>query len=435
MAEEKVNTGVVDVDSPESVFQELRGEISRITILRDGNVLDRVYPEQVDDDVVFWVKDRYGGGRYNLILFGKDGKIRKRLSFVIDGPPKHPGEEKGEEGTLKLVEKLIEKLEEKKGSSPGEFTAVFQMMMQMQQQQFQLLLQTLKPERRESSFVERFIDKVLSNPAVLMSAGGGLWKLLQKALSNKNELLELIKVAKADPELKELAIQAVGAKYGAGGGIIDRILSNPELLNRTLEIVNKALTIREAGQNPIPAVKKELRELAGAPRKEVTVSGIGSSPVSNPQSTQASSVENGAEVVSVQEVIAIGTKVLDMAEKGLNAGQIWDSLSDREVDVLIAVMEEYNIKDADGLVRFLEGLPVPRFTIAGYIEAIKRHREVIDELLSFCIAEEVEESSQEGNQEQLQVSEKAESGQVKRETKGDLQGESQDNYRQVTGEG
>ena len=435
MAEEKVNTGVVDVDSPESVFKELRGEISRITILRDGKVLDRVLPEEVDDDPVFWTKERYGGGKYQMILFGKDGKVKKRLSFVIDGLPKHPGEEKvGEEGTLKLVEKLIEKLEEKRGSSSGELTAVFQMMLQMQQQQFELLLQTLKSERKESSFLEKFIDKVLSNPAILMSAGGGLWKLLQKALSNKNELLELIKVAKADPELKELAIQAVGAKYGAGGGIIDRIVSNPELLNKTLELVNKALTLREAGQNPLPTVKQELRKLAGAPRREATVSGTGNSPVNNPQSTATNVVDN-QEVIEVQEIIAVGTKILDLAERGANAQQIWEALNDREVDVLIAVTDEYGIEDAEGLVNFLEKLPVPRFTVAGYIEAIRRHKAIIDELISFLGIEEVEESSQEGNQEGLQVPEKAESGQGKRETTGNLSGESQANHRQVTGEG
>ena len=429
MAEEKVNTGVVDVDSPESVFQELRGEISRITILRDGKVLDRVLPEEVDDDPVFWTKEQYGGGKYQMILFGKDGKVKKRLSFVIDGPPKHPSDESKEEGTLKLVEKLIEKLEEKRGSSPSEFTAVFQMIMQMQQQQFQLLLQTLKPERKENSLLEKFMDKVLANPAVLISAGAGAWKLLQKALSNKNELLELIKVAKADPELKELAIQAVGAKYGAGGGIIDRILSNPELLNRTLEIVNKALTIREAGQNPIPAVKKELRELAGAPRKEVTVSGTGgNSPVSNPQSTVPVSVDN-QEVIGVQEIIAVGTKILELAERGANAQQIWEALSDREVDILIAVTDEYGIEDAEGLVKLLESLPVPRFTVAGYIEAIRRHRQVIDELISYLGVEEVEESSQEGGQEELEVPKEAEIGQVKRKDTGTYTGESQGNHR------
>ena len=410
MAEEKVNTGVVDVDSPESVFQELRGEISRITILRDGKVLDRVLPEEVDDDPVFWTKERYGGGKYQMILFGKDGKVKKRLSFVIDGPPKHPSDESSkEEGTLKLVEKLIEKLEEKKGSSSGELTTVFQMMMQMQQQQFQLLLQTLKPERKESSFVEKFIDKVLSNPAVLMSAGGGLWKLLQKALANKNELLELLRVAKDDPEIKQLAVEVIGAKYGAGGGLVDRLLGNPELLNKTLEIVNKALEAKAVGHNPTAVMKRELRELAGAPRKEVTVSGTGgSSPVvSNPQSTQVKAVDN-QEVVGVQEIIAVGTKILELAERGANAQQIWEALNDREVDILIAVTEEYGIEDVEGLVKLLESLPVPRFTVAGYIEAIRRHRQVIDELISYLGVEEVEESSQEGNQEQLQVSEKAE---------------------------
>ncbi|WP_456484782.1 hypothetical protein [Desulfurobacterium sp.] len=424
------NTGVVDLQPAAQAFEELRGELGRLGVWRNGSYLGKHLPEEVNGDIIEWIKETYGGGRYQVVLYGTDGKVKKRLSFSVAGEPKEPGEKReSTNGTIDLLRELIEKLEEKK-SGGADTVTLFQMMMQMQQQQFQLLLQTLKPERKESSLLEKFIDKVLANPAVLMSAGAGAWKLLQKALSNRNELLELIKVAKADPELKELAIQAVGAKYGAGVGIIDRILSNPELLNRTLEIVNKALTIREAGQNPIPAVKRELRELAGAPRKEVTVYGGGSSTVGNPQSTPPKSVENREEVVSVQEVIAIGTKILDMAERGLNAGQIWDSLSDAEVDVLIAVMEEYNVKDADGLVRFLEGLPVPRFTIAGYIEAIKRYRQVVDELLSYCIAEEV----QEGSQEYIQGKNEDISGQDNRNSTGEVPGDTQEDSRNSTGE-
>jgi len=412
---EKVNTGVVDVDSPESVFSELRGEIARITILRNGSVLDRVYPEQVDDDIVFWVKEKYGGGKYNLILFGKDGKVKKRLSFVIDGSPKYPdGEEKREEGALQLVEKLIEKLEEKRSSSP-ELATVFQMMMQMQQQQFQLLLQTLKQEKRESSFLEKFIDKVLSNPAVLMSAGGGLWKLLQKAVANKNELLELLKVAKDDPEIKQLAVEVIGAKYGAGGGIVERILGNPELLNKALEIINKGLEARALGQNPGKVIKRELQSLKGS--KKV---------VNNPQSTLTPSVDN-QEVVAVQEIIAVGTKILDLAERGESAEDILNSLSDREVELLAVVSEQYGIENHEGLIELLESLPVPRFTVAGYIEAIRRHKDVIDELLSYLF----EEGEQEEEQANIQVVEE----QVKRETTGNLQGESQGDLRRVTGEG
>jgi len=432
--EEKINTGVVDVNSPEEVFKALRGEISRITIMRDGKVLDRALPEEVDDDVVFWVKEKYGGGKYQLILFGTDGKVKKRLSFSIAGEPKEPGgsSPSKEEGTLQLIKELIEKLEEKKGSSND--TVIFQMMMEMQKQQFQLLLETMKESKKESSFLDRFIDKVLSNPAVLMSAGGAVWKLLQKAISSKNELLELIKVAKEDPELKELAIQAVGAKYGGTGGILDRILGNPELLNKTLEIVNKALTIREAGQNPIPTVKRELQELAGrregAPQDGTAAAQVGAPQVSNPQSTISQGVES-QEVVEVQEVIAIGTKILEMAERGANAEVIWENLSDREVDILVAVVDQYGIRDAEGLVRFLEELPVPRFTIAGYVEAIRRHRQVVDELLSYCVAEELQEGDQEGEQGAPQ----GETGQVQRETKGSSQVSSQEDYRKVAGEG
>ncbi|WP_457678655.1 hypothetical protein [Thermovibrio sp.] len=429
MSEEKkeLQTGVVDVSSPEEVFKALRGEISRITIMRDGKVLDRVLPEEVDDDIVFWVKEKYGGGKYQLILFGTDGKVKKRLSFAIDGPPKAQIEGEKADGTVELLRELIHKLDEKRGSS-NETIAVFQMMMQMQQQQFQLLLQTMKEQKRESSFVEKFIDKVLANPAVLMGAGSGILKLLKNILGKRDELIELVKLAKDDPEIKEVAVSILGSKYGASSGVIDRILSNPELLNKTLEIVNKALAIREAGQNPLPEVKRELRKMAGAPVK-------GSS--GNPQLNPQSAVDNKEAVeVQVQEVIALGTKILELAERGADAGAIWEVLDDREVDILAAVVDQYGIRDAEGLVRFLESLPVPRFTVAGYIETIRRHKALVDELLSYCVAEEVPQSgSQEGGTGNPSGEPRAGSKGNRRNLTGELTGRIQEGYRETTGEG
>jgi len=113
----EIKTGVVDLGNPEEVFKALRGELSRITILRDGKILDRCLPEEVSDDITFWVKERYeryGGGRYQLILFGKDGKIKKRLSFAIEGKPKMEEEEKNRKrkhilGTLRKTNRRTQR--------------------------------------------------------------------------------------------------------------------------------------------------------------------------------------------------------------------------------------------------------------------------------------------------------------------------------------
>jgi hypothetical protein len=435
----ELKTGVVDIETAISTFEELRGDLGGIGIWRDGSYLGRHLPEEIDGDIIDWVKKTYGGGHYQITLYGKNGRSVKRLSFNIAGPPKEPTEEsstKKEDGTIELIKELIEKLEEKKGSST-DTVAIFQMMMEMQKQQFQLLLETMKGSKKESSLIDKFIDRVLANPAVLMGAGSGLLKLLKNVLGKKDELIELVKLAKDDPEIKEMAVSVLGAKYGAGGGIIDRILGNPELLNKTLEIVNKALTLREAGQNPLPAVKRELRELAGkregAPQSGTAAAQVGAPQGSNPQSTPHPAVDNqvNQEVVQVQEIIAIGTKILEMAERGADAGAIWDSLSDREVDVLVAVVDQYGIRDAEGLIGFLEGLPVPRFTIAGYVEAIRRHRQVVDEFLSYCIAEELQEEGQVENQGVMQ----GETGQVQRENTGTSQELPQGDGRSSTGKG
>lgn len=407
---EMENTGVVDLQPAAQAFEELRGELGRLGVWRNGSYLGKHLPEEVNGDIIEWIKETYGGGRYQVVLYGTDGKVKKRLSFSVAGEPKEPGERKEHtDGTIELLRELIEKLEEKK-SGGADTVALFQMMMQMQQQQFQLLLQTLKGEKREN-FIDKFIDKVLSNPAVLMSAGGAIWKLARKALSNKNELLELIRVAKDDPELKEMAVSILGSKYGASAGILDKIVSNPEILSKTLEIVNKALTARAAGMNPVPIMKKEIRKLSTAVGKTK-----GAEFRDKPE-MRGESVSMG-----IQEIVAVGTRILDMAENGKSAIEIWDSMNDEEIDILVSLVDEYGMKTADDMVSVLEGLPVPKFTIAGYVEAIKRHRQVVDELLSYCVAKEV----QEGNQEYIQGENEGISGQESRNNAGNISGENQE---------
>ncbi|WP_456465522.1 hypothetical protein [Desulfurobacterium sp.] len=420
---EMENTGVVDLQPAAQAFEELRGELGRLGVWRNGSYLGKHLPEEVNGDIIEWIKETYGGGRYQVVLYGTDGKVKKRLSFSVAGEPKEPGEKReSTNGTIDLLRELIEKLEEKK-SGGADTVTLFQMMMQMQQQQFQLLLQTLKGEKRESSFIDKFVDKVLSNPAVLMSAGGAVWKLARKALSNKNELLELIRVAKDDPELKEMAVSILGSKYGASAGILDKIVSNPELLSKTLEIVNKALSARAAGMNPVPVMKKEIQELSIGVNKTKVGSHFGGQ-------FQGSQLHEEVSVTGIQEIVAVGTKILDMAENGKSAMEIWNSMSDEEIDILVSLMDSYEMRTADDMVSVLESLPVPKFTIAGYIEAIKRYRQVVDELLSYCIAEEV----QEGSQEYIQGKNEGISGQDNRNSTGEVPGDTQEDSRNSTGE-
>jgi hypothetical protein len=451
---EDVKTGVVDVESPEQLFEQLRGEIARVTVMRDGKVLDRVLPEEIDDDPVFWVKEKYGGGKYQLILFGKDGKVKKRLSFAIDGAPKLlDGEEKKEDsGTIHLVEKLIEKLEKKESSDN---VLLLKTMMDIQQQNMKMMVELLKGEKKEEkSFIEKAIDKVFSNPEILLAAGGGLWKLIQKALASKNEILELVKVAKDDPELKELAIQAVGSKFGAGGGgFLDKILGDPNLLNKTLEIVNKALDARRMGINPVPVVKKELRELQGEKRNTLSGpvrSSRGESVIHN-QKAPAPEVANpqGYSHVNNQEaggemginIVEVGTMILDMAERGMNAEEILGSLSNEVIDGLAGFFDEAGIENHEGLIAVLESLPVPKFMVKGYVEAIRKHRELVDEFIGFFWEDEGEETgevaggNQEGSQVVTQAGNGEISGQIYRKDTGKGIGESQANHRKDTGEG
>jgi len=368
--EKEIQTGVMDIPESE-VFDELRGDISTVDIYRNGAIVDKVRPEEVNGDLVLWIKEKYGGGSYTVVLRGKDGKFKKRLSFKIEGKPKTEEEkETGKEPALQLIEKLIEKLEEKKNDSTN--LATFQMMMEMQRQNFQMMLEmmkgqmeVLKNQGRERGIFESALEKVFSNPEVLLAAGGGAWKLLSKILSKKDEVIELVKLAKDDPELKELAVSILGAKYGGTGGILERVLSNPEILTKTLEIINKSLEAKTLGQNPTTVMKRELQK-------------ISPQPITQNSQQQAETPEE----VSVQEIIAVGTKILSLADEGKTSEEIVNALSQKEIDILLHIIEKYDVNNHERLIEILGNLPVPSFAISGYIDAIKKHSEVIDQIFS-----------------------------------------------------
>jgi len=115
----------------------------------------------------------------------------------------------------------------------------------MQQQQFQILLEVIKnqkgKEEKENGIMPKIIEKILNKPEMLITISGPLFKFLKNTFSKKDELIELIRLAKDDAELKEVALELVSAKYGGSGNFLDKLLSNPEILSRTLEIVNKVL--------------------------------------------------------------------------------------------------------------------------------------------------------------------------------------------------
>jgi len=384
------------IENTLKLLEELRGDASQIIIWRNGELLDKVRPEEVGDDLAFWLKETYGGGKYIIMVQGKDGKIKKRVSLSIDGTPKLPPSEISvQDGTISLLKELIKELREKDKKSSYEQNSLMQMLLQMQQQQFSMMLELMKaniPTKREKSAIEKALEKLLSNPQILLTVGGGAWKVLRKALNSKDELLELLKIAKDDPEIKEMAVSILGAKYGTGGSLLDKILGDPSLLGKTLEIIDKALSARTVGQKPADILKTELRELAGAPynreaqnsiKSSQTFPIVSSSPVGSSRLMPNPTVEpQEEEIITVQEIIALGTKILEQAEKGLTAEKILNLLTEEEVAILQELTENYNIRTAEDLIKLLETLPLPKFTIKGYIEAIQNHSLTLNNLLS-----------------------------------------------------
>ncbi len=352
--------------SLEEFLEEQRGEIKSIKITRDGKYLTSVLPEELKGwDIQEWLKEKYGGGKYTVQIQKKDGKFGKSFTFLIEGRPKEPDEElKGSPEVVFLMQEireLKEELRRKDTGGEGIFKYLLELEKMNRKENFEMFMKMLELQNKKSSPLEELIKGLLKNPTVLMALGSGAWKVIKELMNRKDELVELVKVAKDDPELKGIIGELLGAKFGVNKGFLDSILENPELINKVLDTVNKALSIRaEHGTHKaLSYMKEEVKQLRGA------------------------EVDSEIEEVSnqISNPLEVYLKLLRLAEEGKTSEEIYEELSEEEREYLIDYLTSTGIENAGELIGVLKASGVPR----EYIEVVRKHQNKLDELIGILL--------------------------------------------------
>jgi hypothetical protein len=378
-----MDTGILDLQTLEETLKELRGEIRKIILLKNGKIIAKALPEEIGEDIIEWIQN-FGEGNYQVVIYGDKG-IKKKMSFKIGTGEGTMNKEIME--SIKQLNEKLNKLEEKLNRKENDNNSphwIIEKVIEMQKEQFELLIR--KNPKKESSFFETALQKLASKPELLLTIGSGAWKLIQKAISgNKNELIEIIKLAKDDPEIKEIATKIVSAKYGTEkGGILDQLISNPEIINKTLEIINRTLEKRNnILVKPPPSPLK---------------------PNINPSqpSSQAKQITPTREV-RMDELIVIATGILEAVEQGLEGEEIIRTLDDDTYDLLSAVIEEYDIKTHQDIANIIRELQIPSFLKRSYLTVIQTNSDKIDEILELLRSSESVEPGSTQVQPRLEI--------------------------------
>ncbi len=375
MSEELINL--------EETLEALRGDIKAIKILRDGRYLSTVYPEEIEGyDIQEWLKERYGGGKYTLQLIKKDGKFGKSFTFMIEGKPKEVSEVSHSDPAISILVEQLRELKDEikrlKGNSEGD---IFKYLLEIEKQNrdeiFKLLIELMKnKEEKRSSFLEGLLKEAIKNPQLIGAIGMGVYKLVKTLMAKKDDLVELIKIAKDDPELKAVISDVLSAKYGTNKSFLDVIVENPEVLNRVLDTVNRILK----GRLDTELDTKVRYQLDTRNERLDTVSNPDGQ-VSNQYLTEASNrVSNQLDTeVSNEELNAMEVllKVFNLISQDLNDEKILNALSEREVYVLRDFISETGIENAEELIGILKASGVP----GEYIATLKEKKELINNLI------------------------------------------------------
>jgi len=345
-----------ELNQLEEALENLRGEIKALKILRDGKYLTTVYPEELEGwDIQEWLKERFGGGKYTIQLIKKDGRFGKSFTFLIEGRPKEPLEEKVQDPAvavlLEQIRELKEELKRRESTDGNILKYLIELEKEQVRQYRELLISLTKQEKREGGLLE----KLLQNPQSLVALGTlgkELWKLVGKTFTKKDDLIELVKIAKDDPELKGLIADALSAKYGSGKGLLDALLNNPDLIRRFLSTLEGLLQRRQALPGTIS--QKETPQ---------------------PQPQEVQEVE--------MNPLQVYLKLLNALQEGKSAKEVWETLAEVEKEYLREYLAQTGIETAEELAGVLKASGVPK----EYVELIKANKDVVDEFLSLVKAE------------------------------------------------
>ncbi|RUM29842.1 MAG: hypothetical protein DSY42_05680 [Aquifex sp.] len=382
-----------EFESLEEALEVLRGDVKAIKILRDGKYLATVYPEEIEGwDIQEWLKEKYGGGKYTLQLIKKDGKFGKSFTFMIEGKPKEVSEISHSDPAISVLVEQLKELKEEirrlKGKEEGD---IFKYLLEMEKQNrdeiFKLFLELIKSkEEKRSSFIEGLLKEAIKNPQLIGAIGTGVYKLIKTLMAKKDDLVELIKIAKDDPELKGVISEVLSAKYGVKGDFLSAIFENPELINKFLDTLNNLLSKRQvsnrvSNQYLTPVSNSVSNQLDYGPTGNLTDNLTQSS---NDNLTGNLTEEEGEGEIEEGSILGVLLKVFNLLAQNLGSEEILKNLSETEKITLKEYLSETGIENSIELIGVLKASGIPK----EYIEPLKEKKTVIDEIIGRLTATE-----------------------------------------------
>ncbi len=410
-SEEKIRTIEDRLSELKKAFKGKSISDFKVVIYYNDQFLETVPAVDVNfESIEEWLKNKYGGGTYSVEV-RKNGAIfihRNYMRFNIIGEPKFAKSNKDSSSTdpvysllgdtLSKVVNKIEQLENKVSGNNNDnnyMISFMQLMMEQNKANQQMMLELMKlnqnQPQREKSFIEKLfegltLDKVMViAPTVLpavkeffsnISGGNGL-KAILPALEKNPDLLEKV-IA------KELGIDRKG-------NVLDIVLSNPELLGKTLEVVNSVLAGRQPLNPPTspPATAVHSHSL---PPTETVEPSIEGSTLLKPEKKIQSNPTGEDEMIKMivtNQINNVLQKLMAIKE-GMNNGEFENIavavdyvFAPAEIDTFLGYMEQFNINTADDLIKTLN-----KFRIDLNQEINKIGKDLLNDVIKYLNSEE-----------------------------------------------
>jgi len=381
----------------------------KVVIYYNDQFLETVPAVDVDfEDIESWLKNRYGGGSF-AVEVRKNGAIfihRNYMRFNILGQPKIKTEQNNASGdpvysllgeTLSKVVNKIEQLESKvSGNNDTNYMISFmQLMMEQNKANQQMMLELLKLNQqqphREKSFIEKLLEQLTIDKIMLL--GSSVFPAVKEFFSNLSGgslLKELAPLLEKNPNLLE---KVIAKELGINeGNILDTILSDPQFLTKTLEVINGIISRPQVVvKNPALPEKSSVEPVKTEVKKDVQIL--------TDEKENKEKNEGEADMLSKifeNQINNIFSKLL-IIKQGLENGE-FDNIAvavdyvfaPAEVDMFIGYMEQFNINTTDDLLNTLN-----QFGINLENEINQIGKGLLNDVIQYLNGEE----TQEGNDE------------------------------------
>ncbi|NPA52676.1 MAG: hypothetical protein GXO22_07255 [Aquificae bacterium] len=377
----------------------------KVVIYYNDQFLETVPAVDVDfEDIESWLKNRYGGGSF-AVEVRKNGAIfihRNYMRFNILGQPKIKTEQNNASGdpvysllgeTLSKVVNKIEQLENKiSGNNDTNYMISFmQLMMEQNKANQQMMLELLKLNQqqphREKSFIEKLFEQLTIDKIMLL--GSSVYPAIKEFFSNLSGgslLKDLAPVLEKNPNLLE---KVIAKELGINeGNILDTILSDPQLLTKTLEVINGIIARPQVVvKNPALPEKVSVKPIKTEVEKDIQM-------VSD---TNTNKGETDMLIKMIENQIGNIFNKLFVIKQGLENGEFENIavavdyvFAPAEIDMFIGYMEQFNINTADDLLNTLN-----QFGINLESEINQIGKELLNDVIKYLNGEEQEEEKDE----------------------------------------